>query len=189
MSVFSAPASAASAADGPHRSAPDQPAAPTERILIPVDTGTQSAIGITHALARRARGYRVEVVLVHAIEPDPQWQIRRYRSERELTAFREARAAAHCARLAAPLADAGIPVRTVIRHGEPVFAILDAAEEFDCQAIAVPRPQPSWRAWLFRDTVGALLRRARAIPVIPIGAAGAGQTAAPRFASAVSSPS
>lgn len=145
------------------------PASPVERLLIPVDTGHDSMRGVLHALARKSRGYRVEVVLLHVIEDDPQWQIRRFRSENHIRAFRESRANAHCSRLAAPLREAGVPVRIAIRSGDPAFAILDAAEELDCQSIIVPRPMPQWLAWLFRDTVGTLLRRARDVPVMPLG--------------------
>ena len=74
--------------------------------------------------------------------------------------------------LEAPLAAENIPYRGVFKQGDIVFSILDAAEEFDCDEIAMPAPQPGL-AQLFSRAIAAEVRRQRGdIPVVMVDSEG-----------------
>lgn len=167
----------------PHRSKPQEPEAPSLptqspapaadrlRLLVPIGAGEISSAAVRYALRQEASGVAVQVCLLHVEEPPGQWELLRH-ARLNGRAVRE-RIEAALAQVAEPLEQRAIPYAGYLRAGGIVFAILDAAEELDCQRIVVPAPQTAWwRRLLSRDVVATLRERQRSVPVVTVSTDG-----------------
>jgi len=110
------------------------------RLLIPITATENSRWGIRYALRLRAEGSRIEVIFLNVGEIITDWQALRFRSQAELARFQAERARAFIDEASAPLLEHDIPFRGLFRRGDPVFCILDTAEELDCHQIVLPQP-------------------------------------------------
>lgn len=54
------------------------------RILAPINANDDSRWGVRYALRRRREGKKVEVILLNVGEPVDQWQVLRFRTQREI---------------------------------------------------------------------------------------------------------
>lgn len=148
---------------------PDPSSAAT-RLLLPIDAATPSRWAIRHVLQRAAAGECLSVCLLYAVAPVSNWEVVRFRSERELTEFAQQRAAVFIGAAAEELRQAGVACDTVFREADPETSALDLAEELGCSAIVIPRPE--WFDWFSRSLAKRLHRSARTIPVILVNADG-----------------
>lgn len=140
------------------------------RLLIPIDATGDARRGIGYAIHLARRSEAVEAFLLHIVPPVRKREVLRSRREQEIQRHVQTQSGAILDKAAAPLRAAGIPCKTCFRETEPVFGILDLAEQFDCTMIVIPKPD-----WLTRVTRGIArdLRNAqRSIPVVLIRADG-----------------
>jgi len=107
-------------------------------LLIPITVAEDSRWGVNYALRLREQGQRVEVVLLNVGEIITDWQLLRFRSQVEIAAFQAERAQDFIDEASPPLQAGDVPVKGHFRRGDPVFCILDTAEEFDCDQIVMP---------------------------------------------------
>ncbi len=142
------------------------------RILVPINANDDSRWGVRYALHRRREGKPVEVILLNIGEPIVQWEVLRFRTQQEIAQFQSERAQAFIEEMAKPLAAENIPCRGFFKQGDVVFSILDAAEEFDCDEIAMPVPKKGLPSLFSRDIVHAAKRRQRDVPVIAVNCDG-----------------
>lgn len=142
------------------------------RLLVPITAKEDSRWGVQYALRQHRNGKNVDVVLLNVGEPITQWQVLRFRTQQEIAQFQAERAEAFIEDAAKPLLAGNIPYRGVFKQGDVVFAILDAAEELDCDEIAMPVPKTGLRRHFGRDIVCAVMRRQRNVPVIAVDADG-----------------
>ncbi len=142
------------------------------RILVPINANEDSRWGIQYALRRQREGAQVEVILLNVGEPITQWEVLRFRTEREIAQFQADSAQAFIDEATGPLATAGIPFRGLFRQGELVFSILDAAEETECDEIIMPRPGKGISSIFSRDIVASVKRQERDIPVVTVNCDG-----------------
>lgn len=147
-------------------------AAPSLNLLVPIDAREDSRWALRYAAQRRRDGVHVEVVLLNVGEPVTRWEVLRFRTPQEIAQFQSERAQAFIDEASAPLREQGIPVRGVFRQGEIVFTILDAAEEFACDEIVMPRAARKLAGFLGGDIVAAVRRRQRRIPLVTVDAEG-----------------
>ena len=142
------------------------------RLLVPINANADSRWGVRYALQRHLEDAAVEVILLNVGEIVTQWQVLRFRTQQEVAQFQAERAQAFIDEASAPLAAENIPYRGVFKQGDVVFSILDAAEEFDCDEIAMPAPQPGLTQ-LFSRAIAAEVRRQRGdIPVVMVDSEG-----------------
>jgi nucleotide-binding universal stress UspA family protein len=143
------------------------------RILLPINAKDDSRWGIQYAVRRQREGARLEVVLLHVGEPVTQWEVLRFRTEQEIAQFQSERAQAFIEEARQPLAAQDISWRGLFKQGELAFAILDTAEELECDEIVMPAAT-TWLPSLFsRAVAGAVARAQRGIPVVLVNAGGA----------------
>lgn len=138
----------------------------TRRLLIPVKNADDAARAVGYAIRRRAEGMGVTVCLLHVEESPSQWQalIGGY------GAHAEKRRRSHDVFAGAMRMLEGLDIEfaAYLRSGPVVFAILDAAEELDCDEIVVPAPGEGLFRLLSREIVATLLARQRAVPVVAV---------------------
>jgi len=140
------------------------------RLLIPVDAkeGSRRGVGYAINLARQAED--VEACLLYIVAPVRNWEVLRFRTEQEIHRHFQERSEVFLQEASAPLKAAGISCKTYFREQEPVFGILDLAEQLDCTAIVIPKPD-----WLERISSGMgrnLKSAQRSIPVVQVRADG-----------------
>jgi hypothetical protein len=135
------------------------------RILVPIDAGDESRRGIRYAIKLQREGCAVEVILLNVGEPVRHWQVLRFRTQQEVASFQSERAQVFIAETAAQLAAEGIACRGVFRLGDAIFSILDAADEFACDEIALPAPGAGMPKILRSDVASEVRRQQRAVPV------------------------
>jgi nucleotide-binding universal stress UspA family protein len=134
------------------------------RLLIPIDAteGSRRGVGYAIDLARQAED--VEACLLYIVAPVRNWEVLRFRTEQEIHRHFQERSEVFLEEASAPLRAAGIPCKTYFREQEPVFGILDLAEQLDCTEIVIPKPD--WLA-LISSGIGRNLKSAqRSIPVV-----------------------
>lgn len=134
--------------------------------MLPIGRHEITPAGIRYALYRHAGGKPVEVCFLHVKAPPTHWDLLRAPLGNEVPAQQAVKTL--MARAAEPLMQKGIPCSAYLRFSGLVFAILDAAEELDCQEIVVPLPHRGWRKFFSRNVVETLRMRQRDIPVITV---------------------
>ena len=142
------------------------------RLLVPINANANSRWGARYALQRHLEGTAVEVVLLNVGEIVTQWQVLRFRTQQEVAQFQSERAQAFIDEASALLAAENIPCRGLFKQGDVVFSILDAAEELDCDEIAMPVPQPGLANLFARDIVAEVRRHQGEIPVVMVDSEG-----------------
>lgn len=142
------------------------------KILVPIDATERSRWGILYARRCGQSGRNVEVTLLHVAEPIVAWQVRRFFSEEEVRSFQAQRANYLLQDAAEALRQAGIPVTMKFQEGDIAFEILDIAEQFDCDEIALPLPHARWTRLLTPDIVRKVQRLQRDVPVTTVDASG-----------------
>ena len=140
------------------------------RLLIPIDATDASRRGLPYAIELARQKARVEVCLLYVVAPVRDWEVLRFRTEQEIHQHFQSRAECFLEEASAPLKAAGIPCSTCFREQEPVFGILDLAEQLDCTAIVLP--QPDWLDFHDSSLVRRLRQARRPIPVILVDADG-----------------
>lgn len=147
---------------------PLQDGAGLQKLLIPVKNGNDAHRAIAYAIRRRATGERIAVCLLHVEERGRAGQTH---GEMLDHGFAETARAVHhrpfdkALRL---LLGLDIDVAAYIRKGAVAFAILDAAEELDCQEIVMPAPHAGLFRWWSRNVVDTLRARQRAARVVAV---------------------
>jgi len=147
-------------------------AAAALRVLVPIDATDRSRWGVQHALRLQREGAEVEVILLHVGEPVTQWQVLRFRTEREIARFQSERARFMIDEAGVPLALAGIRFSGVFRQGNLPDSILDTAEQMACDRIVMPLPERGPARHFSRDSVAAVRRRQHHIPVVAVNGEG-----------------
>ena len=140
------------------------------RLLIPIDATEASRRGVAHAIALAGQAERVEVCLLYVVAPVRDWEVLRFRTEQEIHQHFQSRAERFLEDASAPLKAAGILCKACFREQEPVFGILDLAEQLECTAIVLPRPD--WLDFRSSGLVRRLKRARRPTPVILVAADG-----------------
>ncbi|WP_301101920.1 universal stress protein [Propionivibrio sp.] len=136
------------------------------RLLVPINAKEDSRWGLQYALRRQRKGSRLEVILLHVGETITQWQVLRFRTQREIAQFQAERAQAFIEEASQFLTANNIPSRGLFKQGELVFSILDTAEELACDEIILPESR-TWMSSLFAcDVVSTVLHQQRGIPVV-----------------------
>ena len=134
------------------------------RILIPIDATEESHRGVGYAIDLARQAEDVEACLLYIVAPVRNREVLRFRTEQEIHRHFQDRSEIFLEEASAPLRAAGIPCKTYFREQEPVFGILDLAEQLDCTEIVIPKPD--WRA-LISSGIGRKLKSAqRSIPVV-----------------------
>ena len=142
------------------------------RILVPINANDDSRWGVQYALRRYREGANVEVILLNVGEPITQWEVLRFRTQQEIAQFQSERAQAFIEEAGEPLTAVGVPCRGIFKQGPVVFSILDAAEELECDEIAMPLPNKGFSGLFSRDIVAAVKRRQRVVPVVAVSGDG-----------------
>ena len=142
------------------------------RLLVPINALEDSRWGVQYALRLHQEGIQVEVILLNVGEPITQWQVLRFRTQQEIAQFQSERAQAFIEEASQPLDAAGIQCRGVFRQGELVFSILDVAEALDCDEIIMPTPCRGILDFFSCDTVSAVRKQQRGIPVVIVDSQG-----------------
>jgi hypothetical protein len=142
------------------------------RILVPINANHDSRWGVRYALHRHREGKQVEVILLNIGEPITDWQVLRFRTQKEIAQFQSERAQVFIEEATRLLATENIPCRGCFKQGAVVFSILDTAEETDCDEIAMPMPKTGLPSLFSRDLVGAVMRQQRDTPVIAVNGNG-----------------
>lgn len=141
------------------------------RLLIPVKHGDDARQAVGYALQQRATGLKISVCLLH-VEESVNTAAAEFSWPVAGTQSRSGGRQTHLGRLfdkAMQLfVGLEIEVAAYIRKGPVAFAILDAAEELDCQEIVLPAPPTGFLRWLSRNVVATLLARQRSIRVLAI---------------------
>ncbi len=113
------------------QSRPDVHHAPaTRRLLIPVKNADDAGRAVAYAIRRRAEGAGVTVCLLHVEESPSQWQA--LLGGHGIHAEKRRRSHDMFAGAIRMLEGLDIEFAAYLRSGPVVFAILDAAEELDC---------------------------------------------------------
>jgi nucleotide-binding universal stress UspA family protein len=146
--------------------------AKTLRILVPINATEESRWGIEYALRQHRKGKHLEVVLLNVGEPITQWQVLRFRTQQEIEQFQAERAQAFIEDASQPLAENHITSRGVFKQGDLVFSILDAAEELDCDEIAMPAPHRGISSIFSNNIALSVRRQQRDIPVVFVNSEG-----------------
>jgi len=140
------------------------------RLLIPIDANEPSRRGVAHAIALAGQAEHVEVCLLYVVAPVRDWEVLRFRTEQEIHQHFQSRAERFLEDASAPLKAAGIPCKACFREQEPVFGILDLAEQLECTAIVLPRPD--WLDFRGNSLVRRLRQARRPTPLILVDADG-----------------
>lgn len=140
------------------------------RLLIPIDATEASRRGVAHAIALARQAERVEVCLLYVVAPVRDWEVLRFRTEQEIHQHFQSRAERFLEDASAQLKAAGIPCKACFREQEPVFGILDLAEQLECTAIVLPRPD--WLDFRGNSLVRRLRQARRPTPLILVDADG-----------------
>jgi len=140
------------------------------RLLIPIDATEASRRGVAHAIALARQAERVEVCLLYVVAPVRDWEVLRFRTEQEIHQHFQSRAERFLEDASAPLKAAGILCKACFREQEPVFGILDLAEQLECTAIVLPRPD--WLDFRGNSLVRRLRQARRPTPLILVDADG-----------------
>jgi hypothetical protein len=149
-----------------------EPRTKSLRILVPINASEDSRWGIRYALRRHREGKPLEVILLNIGEIITQWQVLRFRTQQEIAQFQSERAQAFIEEASQLLTAENIPCRGLFKQGDIVFSILDAAEELDCDEIAIPTPK-KWLSNLFsRDIVVDVQQQQRDVPVVVVNSQG-----------------
>lgn len=145
------------------------------RLLVPINANQDSRWGVEYALRCHRQGLAVEVVLLNVGEPITQWEVLRFRTQREIEQFQSERAQAFIEEASQSLAANGIAFRGLFKQGKRVFSILDTAEELDCDEIVMP-VSTTWLASLFScGVVNTVIRQQRSVPVVVVNGLGNAQ--------------
>ncbi len=144
------------------------PAKQPLRLLIPITALAESRWGVSHALLLHEQGQSIEVVFLNVGEIITDWQVLRFRSQAEVAHFQSERAQAFFDEASIPLLSHDIPFRCVFKRGDPVFCILDTAEEMACDCIAMPIPRGGICSIFSRNIVTAVISRNHSIPVVKV---------------------
>lgn len=142
------------------------------RLLIPVTASEDSRWGVSYALRLAEKGHRIEVCFLNVGEIITQWQVLRFRTQVEIAKFQSERAQAFIDEASSSLVTHNIPFRGVFKRGDPVFCILDAAEELDCDQIVMPNPGGGICGFFSRNIVTAVARRSHVVPVVTVDSNG-----------------
>jgi len=142
------------------------------RILVPINANEDSRWGIQYALRRQREGVQVEVILLNVGEPITQWEVLRFRTQQEIAQFQSDSAQAFIDEATGLLTAENIPCRGFFRQGDLVFSILDAAEEADCDEIAMPATSRGFAGFFSRDIAAAVKRQQRDVPVVAVNCNG-----------------
>lgn len=140
------------------------------RLLIPIDATEASRRGVAHAIALARQAERVDVCLLYVVAPVRDWEVLRFRTEQEIHQHFQSRAERFLEDASAPLKAAGILCKACFREQEPVFGILDLAEQLECTAIVLPRPD--WLDFRGNSLVRRLRQARRPTPLILVDADG-----------------
>lgn len=152
----------------------DQTEATTKplRLLLPINACEDSRWSIQYALQRHREGASLEVILLNIGEPVTQWQVLRFRTQQEIAQFQSDRAQAFIEEATRQLVAEEIPCRGLFKQGELVFSILDTAEELDCDEIIMPTQKKCLASIFSDDTVSAVRRQQRDVPVVIVNREG-----------------
>lgn len=134
------------------------------RLLIPIDATEESRRSVGYAIDLARQPERVEACLLCIVEPVRDWEVLRFRTEQEVHRYFEERSEIFLEEASAPLKAAGISCKTYFLEQEPVFGILDLAEQLDCTEIVIPKPD--WRGFLSSGLGRKLKGAQRSIPVV-----------------------
>ena len=140
------------------------------RLLIPIDATEASRRGVAHAIALARQAERVEVCLLYVVAPVRDSEVLHFRTEQEIHQHFQSRAERFLEDASAPLKAAGILCKACFREQEPVFGILDLAEQLECTAIVLPRPD--WLDFRGNSLVRRLRQARRPTPLILVDADG-----------------
>lgn len=135
-----------------------------QRLLIPVDTVENSRQGVSYAIDVARSGVTVEACLLYIAAPARNWEALRFRTDQDLHGYMQDRSSVVLEEAATHLRAAGIPYKSYFRETEPVFGILDLAEQLDCTGIVVPKPD--WRALITKGIGRSLKAAQRSIPIL-----------------------
>ena len=141
-----------------------------QRLLIPIDATEASRRGVPYAIALARQVEPVEVCLLYVVAPVRDWEVLRFRTEQEIHQHFQSRAERFLEDASAPLKAAGILCKACFREQEPVFGILDLAEQLECTAIVLPRPD--WLDFRGNSLVRRLRQARRPTPLILVDADG-----------------
>jgi nucleotide-binding universal stress UspA family protein len=138
-----------------------------KRLLVPVD-GTRRSASIVPLAVQLAGGFGCDVRILNVVDTrsgergaifpagggDKLVESEIYQAEEYLKA------------LATRFEEHGIPISTEVRVGDPVMEILRAADEFDCDIIAMAtRSRSNLGKLVFGSVADAVLRESR-VPVL-----------------------
>ena len=144
----------------------DAPAA--LKLLLPVDATDRSRWSIGYAISLHERRTPIEVHLLFVAEPITSWQVLRFRTQAEITAFQRQYGQCQLDDASVRLQQSGVTTRTHFREGDIPFEILDCAERLACDQIILPRPHPRWASLLGTDVVREVIKRSKVIPVVTV---------------------
>lgn len=143
------------------------------RVLLPVSANAESQWGVDYALRVHREGRLLEAVVLNVGAPVNEWQAMQFRTQHEIGVSQSRQAQSCIDAVIRRLAGENVPCRGVFRQGDVVFSILDAAEEFECDEIVMPRPRrKGWGGLWGRPLVLDMLERRRGIPVILVDSSG-----------------
>jgi nucleotide-binding universal stress UspA family protein len=137
-----------------------------KRALVPLD-GSVVAEGVVPFVLEIAGPLDMEVTLLRVVVPTPPVIVEgsSYVAVDDLEQ-QEADADAYLAGIAAELRAKGIRVKSIVRRGEPVAAILNGAREVDADLIAMTtHGRSGFGRLLFGSVAEAVLRHSR-VPVL-----------------------
>lgn len=137
-------------------------------ILLPIDNAARANWCLAFVLACHRAGWRGEVSLVHVVQNTPAPAVVRERRQANEEDGAEQFGRGELRTAAAGLSEAGIKVRTALRSGSVVFAILDAAEQLACDVVVVPRARQRMFGVASRGVVYRLERSTRNVPLLTI---------------------
>lgn len=138
------------------------------RVLIPINADTDSQNGVQYALRRQREGHGVYVALLNVGEPLGGFKHLRFRTQEEINRVQTRQAVSFFETAATPLEAAGLDYCCLFKEGDVVFSILDAAEQLECDEIAMPLPKPWWWSFLSREIVPLVVLNRRHIPVVTV---------------------
>lgn len=148
-----------------------------QKLLIPVKNGEDAGHAVAYAIRRRATGVSVAVYLLHVEESGTAGE--GSKAARDVVWHDDLKNGRQAAGRSRPrprpfdaalqlLLGLDIHVAVCIRRGDVAFAILDAAEELDCQEIVMPAPPVGLSRWLSRNVVDSVLNRQRTVQVVAV---------------------
>lgn len=141
-------------------------------LLIPVDATERSHWGIQYALRQQRDGKPVRVTMLFVAVPPDDWRILRFKTESEILRFQIGRGRILLEEAASILRQAGIDVQCLVREGNIVSQILDAAEQCECDAVVLPLPHSRLLKLWSADLVREVIRRAGPISILTVNAKG-----------------